>query len=75
MKPTTIRASEIGAYLYCRRSWWYRRQGHESTNLQALARGSQAHNRHGRDQRRLIWLRGLASGLIALAALLLLLQL
>ena len=74
MKPSTIRASEIGAYLYCRRSWWYRRQGHESVNLRALARGSQAHRSHGRAQRRMIWLRGLAFGLIGLAAVLLFLQ-
>lgn len=74
MKSGTIRASEIGTYLYCRRSWWYRRQGYRSANLRELARGSQVHEAHGHGQRRLTWLRRAAFALIGLAVLILLLQ-
>ena len=44
----TIRASEIGSYLYCRRSWWYRRNGFESINQAELAAGTELHRAHGR---------------------------
>ncbi len=46
--PPVIRASEIGAYLYCRRAWWYRKQGVESENQAEMATGSELHRQHGR---------------------------
>ncbi len=43
-----IRASEIGAHLFCARSWWYQRQGVPSTNQAEMNTGSQQHQAHGR---------------------------
>jgi hypothetical protein len=74
VSDSTIRASEIGSYLYCHRAWWYQRRGVRSANVRELARGAQAHEAHGRSVRRLGWQRGLALGLVALALLLLLWQ-
>ena len=44
----TLRASEIGSYLYCRRAWWYQLKGHESQNKTELAAGTSLHRQHGR---------------------------
>ncbi|RPI34815.1 MAG: hypothetical protein EHM70_01655 [Chloroflexota bacterium] len=44
----TIRASEIGAFLYCRRSWWYQQKGIPSENQAEMAAGSYIHQEHGR---------------------------
>ncbi len=43
-----IRSSDIGNYLYCRRAWWYRKQGFESENQAELASGTELHRVHGR---------------------------
>ena len=47
MSPV-IRASEIGNYLYCRRAWWYRKEGFESENKNELVAGTELHRQHGR---------------------------
>src|SRR5258706_1280863 len=44
----TIRASDIGTYLYCRRAWWDRLHGYESINQAELAAGSDLHHSHRR---------------------------
>jgi len=43
-----IRSSDIGSYLYCRRAWWYHKQGLESENKAELAAGTELHQKHGR---------------------------
>ena len=43
-----IRSSDIGNYLYCRRAWWYRKEGYESENQAELASGTALHRKHGR---------------------------
>ncbi len=45
---SVIRSSDIGNYLYCRRAWWYRKQGLESDNKAELMAGTQLHQKHGR---------------------------
>ncbi len=44
----TVRASEIGAYVYCRRALWYQLQGVENKNQSELISGTEIHERHGR---------------------------
>ena len=44
----TIRASEIGAYLYCARAWWYQKKGVQSSNQAEMSSGSELHRQHGR---------------------------
>lgn len=71
MTRRTIRASEIGEYLYCQRAWWYQQSGRPSENLIELAAGSELHYRHGRLALRLGCLRVAAYALILLGLALL----
>lgn len=68
MRP--IRASELGEFLYCRRAWWYRRQGYPSANLPQMRAGAEAHRRHGRQMWR-ARLAGLVGCVLVALALLL----
>ncbi len=63
--PAVIRASEIGSYLYCKRAWWYRKQGVESENQAELAAGTELHQQHGR--------KVMAAGMLQIAGYVLLL--
>ena len=42
----TIRASEIGSFLYCHRAWWYQRQDMPTINTAELEGGEVFHRRH-----------------------------
>ena len=44
----TIRASDIGTYLYCHRAWWYGLRGVASQNTAELSAGTALHRGHGR---------------------------
>jgi hypothetical protein len=61
----TVRASELGTYLYCARAWWYDRQGIDSSNQTEMYTGAELHRQHGRTI--------LASGLTRTLAMILLL--
>ena len=43
-----IRASEIGRYLYCKRSWSYYLKGFTPANTRELTTGTELHTAHGR---------------------------
>ena len=58
MSDNWIRASEIGDYLYCRRSWWLKRsRGIASQNVRELNQGTQHHRQHGQRVQQSLWLR------------------
>lgn len=57
----TLRASDIGSYLFCARAWGYQRQGLPSSNQKELAGGTMTHQQHGRQV--------LVAGLLRLLAL------
>jgi CRISPR/Cas system-associated exonuclease Cas4 (RecB family) len=63
--PPIVRASDIGSYEYCRRAWWYRKQGVESENQAELASGTELHVQHGR--------KVMAAGILQIAGYILLL--
>ena len=67
----TIKASEIGAYLYCQRAWWYNLQGYAPGNQDELLGGTELHYRHSRAVLLSGCLRILAYALLLLALLLL----
>lgn len=44
----TVRASEIGTYLYCHRAWWYQKKGYSPHNQRELAAGTDLHFQHSK---------------------------
>ena len=66
-----IRASDVGAYLYCARAWWYRRKGIESANQDEMTAGTELHHLHGRRIIASTLIRTLASILLLVALVLL----
>jgi hypothetical protein len=67
----TVRASEIGTYLFCQRAWWYQKQGELSENQAELAGGSRYHRQHGRQVLRAGLLRAAAWALLTIGLALL----
>jgi hypothetical protein len=66
----TIRASEIGTYLYCQRAWTYLKSGFEPLNQAELAAGVKLHEQHGKALMVVGCLRYLAYGLLLLGMVL-----
>ena len=46
--PQQINASELGTFLYCRRAWWYQKNGEKSANQAQMNLGTQLHEEHGK---------------------------
>lgn len=67
----TIRASEIGSYLFCMRAWWYQRMGKPSQNEQIMKKGTTYHADHGSKVMRAGFSRRIAAFLLLFAVLLL----
>ena len=53
----TVRASEIGTFVYCQRAWWYQRRGFVPINRKKMAAGSAFHNADAGRNRSVILLR------------------
>lgn len=56
----TLRASELGSYLFCQRAWWYQKQGLKPANQEELAGGTRLHQAHGRTVLHSAVLKGIA---------------
>ena len=70
-RVAVIRSSDIGNYLYCRRAWWYKKQGLVSENQAELAGGTELHRQHGRQVLSVALTRTLGLILLMLALILL----
>lgn len=67
----TIRASEIGTYLYCQRAWYYQKRGEPSDNAGEMVTGSEIHYQHGETTMRLGCVQALAYGVMLVGMVLL----
>ena len=63
----TIRASEIGSYIYCQRAWWYQKTGVVPENQSEISYGSRMHLEHGKRIFRAGCVQGLAYLLLLIA--------
>ncbi len=70
----TLRASELGSFLYCERAWWYQRQGMPSINQAELKAGDTFHRSHSRGVKLAVLFKGIALFLFLLALALLLVE-
>lgn len=69
----TIRASEIGTFLYCQRAWWYQRNKVPTINTAELAGGQAFHRTHVGQTRSARWLKAIAWMMLVFALLALIL--
>jgi CRISPR/Cas system-associated exonuclease Cas4 (RecB family) len=68
-----LTASEIGAYLYCSRSWWLDKVGgFQPANVEQMELGEVVHEEHGQAVQRASRMNRTAIALVAGAALLML---
>jgi len=67
----TVKASEIGSFLFCQRSWSYQKQGFEPENRAALNAGSEYHASGGKKVAASVLLRWSAWAALLLAVVLL----
>jgi hypothetical protein len=66
------KASEVNTFLFCRRAWWFERQGAPSEREPERAQGTAHHQRHGERVGATPRVRVLARLVLALAVALLL---
>ena len=71
----TIRASEIGTYVFCQRAWWFHKSGYEPQNQSEMASGVELHEKHGQVVLATGCMRSLAYGLLLSAVVLLVIAL
>ncbi len=65
----TIRASEIGTYLFCHRAWWYQLQGYKPEDKSEMNWGIEIHEKHGHLVRTTSCLQISAYGFLLIAVL------
>ena len=66
----TIRASEIGSFIYCQRAWWYQRKKIKPINVGELAAGQIFHQIHINQSRVANLLKAIAWFLVIAAVIL-----
>jgi hypothetical protein len=69
-----VRASDIGAWAFCRRAWYLAQvRGVAHSRPEVLRRGTEAHSEHGRQVRRASRLQRMGVGLVIFGILFVLL--